>query len=171
MLTAALGLAGVVLGKIGLIILFKYYHMSPTADRAVWAEHNLPSLVEHFVLNPQYIIYSVLGVGWLVAAKFAEAGRHSIPFLIGLIGLMALLPITLDETRVLAIVTFPLIFVYWLSNEGFLASLRNQFISELTLLWLIVPWVWVFQGEPIPSAFSLDALEFFRLIRHLVAPS
>ena len=81
-----------------------------------------------------------MGAGWIAIAKFTEQGQRAIPFLLSLFGLLLLLPIVSDETRVLAIVSFPLMAAYLLLNRDFLQSLSRRFACLVFGMWVLVPW-------------------------------
>jgi len=97
-----------------------------------------------------------LGLGWLVALRFMDWGRNSAPFFITLAGLCLLLPVSEDQTRVLAVITFPLVAVYWLLNKDFLEKLTRKEISLLFTAWTLIPWGWTWVGEPKWSVFPYD---------------
>lgn len=149
-------LSGVMAGKFILFGVFSYYSINVNSGRLYWLHIHLYQLLSQFFFHFQYIIWSVLGLGWLVAIKFSDLGRRSVPFFKALAGLCLLLPITGDQTRVLAIITFPLICVYWLFNQDFLEKLNKPEASVFFVIWLIVPWGWVWDGIPKWSVFPYD---------------
>jgi hypothetical protein len=153
---AASVLAGVVAGKLALVGLFSWLGVEVNSGRLYWLQEHLPLLLEQFLLHVHIILFSVLGLGWLVAVKYVERGREALPFLAALGGLMLLLPISGDQTRVLAVVTFPLIAATWLLSGRVLASLSNRWVAWLLVTWVIVPWSWVWGGLPRWSAFPYD---------------
>jgi hypothetical protein len=69
---------------------------------------------------------------------------------------MLLLVVSGDQTRVFAITSFPLICVFWLLGSDLSARLSDRFVSWLFLAWLVVPWGWVWAGEPKWSVFPYD---------------
>jgi hypothetical protein len=77
-------------------------------------------------------------------------------FFASLIGLCLLLPISGDQTRVLAIITFPLIAAYWLFSPDFLGKISRDEISTLFLIWAIMPLSWVWGGCPKWSVLPYD---------------
>jgi hypothetical protein len=149
-------LLGTMAGKLALVGLFQSLGVQVNSGRLYWLKEHLPLLVEQFFFHLHVILFSVLGLGWLVAVKYLERGRESLPFPVALGGLMLLLPISGDQTRVLAVVTFPLLTIFWLLNGRFLASLSNRSAAWLFLAWVIVPWGWVWGGIPRWSAFPYD---------------
>jgi hypothetical protein len=92
----------------------------------------------------------------LIAIKYAERGKAALPFILSLAVLMLLIPFLEDETRVLAIITFPLLTIFWLANPDFLKTLSKNLVSLLFLFWLIVPWLWIWEGHARGSVFQHD---------------
>lgn len=85
---------------------------------------------------------------------------------------MLLLPVSYDQTRVIAIVTFPLIAAYWLFNEDFLKKISKQETALIFLIGAITPWGWVLGGEPKLSAFPhLIAVVLHTLFGWFSAPT
>lgn len=109
-------------------------------DRLSWLKEHLDLLLGSFFFHPHQIIWSVLGLGWLVALKYTDKGKQSLPFFITLASLMLLLLVSADQTRVLAIITFPLLLTCWLFNRNFLETFTNQQVAGLFLLWVLIPW-------------------------------
>ena len=109
-----------------------------------------------FFYHFEYVLWSIMGVGWLAVAKFAERGKVAVPFLVCLFALLLMLPIVSDETRVLSIMTFPLVAAYLLLNPDFLQSLNSRFVSRIFGIWLLVPWPWAWGGRPLVSIFPYN---------------
>ena len=153
--TAAGVMAGIVVGKLVLMLIFHLAGMQVTG-RTGWLGTYLVTMLAQFWFHSQYVVWTVLGAGWLVAIRYVDRGRAAIPFLACLIGLLPLLLIVNDQTRVIAIVTFPLIFAFWLSEPDFLGSLSRKEVAALAVVWLIVPWAWVYEGVPTWSILPYD---------------
>lgn len=153
---AAFVLAGVVLGKLTLIALFATLGIEVNSGRLWWLRENLPMLLEQFFLHPHVVVWSVLGLGWLILASELQRGRVAWPLALPLLGLMPLLLVSGDQTRVLAIVTFPLITTFWLLEPTVLARHDDRRLTRLFVLWLVVPWIWVWGGVPRWSALPYD---------------
>ena len=149
-------LIGVISGKFLLFSLFSHYSINVNSGRMHWLREHLDLLLNLFFFHFHYIIWSVLGLGWLVALRFTDWGLKSVPFFLTLAGLCLLLPVSGDQTRVLAIITFPLVSVYWLFNQDFLEKLTKREISLLFTAWALMPWGWVWGGAPKWSAFPYD---------------
>ncbi len=149
-------LIGVIAGKFVLFGLFSYYSIDINSGRMHWLREHLHLLLNQFFFHFHYIVWSVLGLGWLVALKFADLGAKSVPFFLALAGLCLLLPVSGDQTRVLAIIIFPLVSVYWLLNQDFIEKLTKREISLLFTAWAMMPWGWVWGGAPKWSSFPYD---------------
>lgn len=150
--------AGIITGKIFLVKLFAHLGASVNSGRMYWVKGHLPEMLHQFAFHWQYIIYSSLGLGWIVVIKYTEKRKAAIPFLFSLGCMMLLLPISGDQTRVLAIVTFPLLAVFILFNKPFVDSIDNTLRSWLFLTWLVLPYVWVWGGNPRWSVFPYDVV-------------
>jgi hypothetical protein len=155
---AAASLAGVVAGKVILILIFHHYGIQVNSGRSYYLRQYGQMYASMFYYHFQYVVWSVLGVGWLAVAKFAERGKSALPFLLPLFGLLLMLPIIGDETRVLAIVSFPLVAAFLLLNPDFLRSLDGRFVSWIFGIWLIVPWPWAWGGRPMVSIFPYNVV-------------
>lgn len=144
------------MGKFALCQIFDFNHMNVDMNRIDWLQENLSRLMREFSMHFQTIVWSVLGLGWLVALRFFDLRSRSYSFFISLGSFMLLLPIISDYTRVMALITFPLISVYWLMNAEFLEKLSLKEVSSLFLLWVIMPWSWMWGETARGSVFSYD---------------
>jgi len=154
--SALILLIGIAAGKVALIGIFSYFGVHVNSGRMYYLGEHLSTVLGNFFFHFHQVVWSVLGLGWLVALKFADIGKRSIPFFVALFGLMLLLPFSADQTRVLAVGTFLTIAVYWLLNEDFLKQITNRQVAVIFLLWVLMPWSWVWQGVPKWSVFPYD---------------
>jgi len=161
---AVVFLAGVLCGKAVLIAIVGIFDIDVSSGRADWLSHHLSDLLAQFAGHFQLILWSALGLGWLVALRFASEQKAARAFLLPFGGLLCLLPIVADQTKVIANISFPLILNYWLLNRGFLVRITRPEITLLVLIWLLLPWQWVWEGVQRPSVFSYD---LFVLAHHL----
>lgn len=149
-------LAGVIVGKCLLHWLFQHFGLHLNSGRLYWLRQHLPALLAQTLLHLHLVLWSALGLGWVVVLAWMERGKAARPMLLALAGLLLLLPVSGDQTRVLALVTLPLLSVYWLLNPGFLAGLNRTLVSALFGLSLMLPWSWVWEGLPRWSALPFD---------------
>jgi hypothetical protein len=108
--------------------------------------------LRNFVLRFQVIIYSFLGVLWFPALIGFFRTRNRIYWLTVFLFMVSLAAIAADQTRVIAIVTFPLFFFAFLDNQKRLGELSRSSISKLALLYLVIPYFWVWNGNPQASS-------------------
>jgi hypothetical protein len=151
-------LVGILLGKLTLTAIFFGFSIEIKVGRQQWMILHLGKIVSEFFLHFQYVIWSIFGVGWLAAVKYAEYSKYPSPFFRALLLLGCLLLVSQDQTRVITIITFPIVMAYWLYDEGFLRSVTRREASVAMLVWGLTPWSWVWAGEPKWSAFPYDLL-------------
>jgi hypothetical protein len=149
-------LAGIVAGKMILVAMFHLLDAGVSYGRLKWLIEHHEMLLGNFFLHFNYILWSSLGVGWIVLFKYIDEESSCACFTIPLSFLMLLLVISGDQTRVFAITSFPLICVFWLLGSNLPARLSNRFVAWLFLAWLVVPWGWVWAGEPKWSVYPYD---------------
>jgi hypothetical protein len=155
-LWAASFLAGVILGKIALIAVFAHYGVVVNSGRLHYLLANLTDLFAQFWFHWQVILWSVLGLGWFLVFKSLDAGRRYAAPLVAFAGLLLLSTISGDQTRVVAIASFPLVAAVWLLDEDFLKRLPKPTVAILATLWLVAPYAWVWKGKPMWSVFPYD---------------
>jgi hypothetical protein len=151
-------LAGIIIGKLILMIMFYLLDAGVNYGRLKWLLEHYEILLGRFFLHFNYILWSALGLGWIVLVKYVDEETSYFCFVVPLLFLMLLLLVTGDQTRVFAITSFPLICVFWLLRIDLSARLSDRFVSWLFLVWLVVPWGWVWAGEPKWSVFSYDVV-------------
>lgn len=149
-------LAGVILGKCLLQLLFQHFGLHLNSGRLYWLRQHLPALLGQTLLHLHLVLWSALGLGWVLVLTWMERGKAARPLLLALAGLLLLLPVSGDQTRVLALVSLPLLSVYWLLNPGFLDGLNRTLVSALFGLSMMLPWSWVWEGLPRWSALPFD---------------
>lgn len=147
---------GVIAGKVALVGLFRHCGIEVNSGRAYYLREHLQVFLSAFFFHLHDILWSVLGLGWLIALRFTDWGRRAVPFFVGLAGVCVLLPVVADQTRVFAVVTFPLVTAYWLLNRDFLGKLGRREVALILAIWAIVPLGWVWDGVPRWSVFPHD---------------
>jgi hypothetical protein len=145
----------IIAGKLILVGLFRFYSIQ-SAGRGVFLWQHLHTYLKQYFFHFHYIIWSALGAGWWIALRYADFGRHKIVFFVTLFSLLMVAPVVGDQTRVIAVITFPLIAAYWLFNEDFLAGFSRQEASIIFLAWAVIPWQWVWGGVPRWSVLPYD---------------
>jgi hypothetical protein len=153
---ACSALVGIMAGKLILVLLFRHYGIEVNSGRPHFVRDFAHLAIPYLFYHWQYILWSVLGIGWLAVARLVDDWKRATPFFIALFGSLLLLLIVIDETRVLAIVTFPLFAAYLMLNGEYLGAMSGRFGAAVFGLWLLVPWPWVWTGKPLVSAFPYD---------------
>lgn len=149
-------LGGAVLGKLALYAIFYLAGIHLNSGRLYYLQSEIAQFVAKAALHAHVVIWSTLGAGWLIAVRYADLGRRSLPFFLALAGAVAVTAISDDQTRVVAIVAFPLVALHWLLDRGFLSAVTRQQAAILLLVFLLVPWTWTWGGKPMWSVFPYD---------------
>jgi hypothetical protein len=165
------GIFGLLLGKYALSMIFHLNHITLNSNRFLIGFENFKLFSwEAFKFLPN-ITWSLLGVVWVViySAKQNKLLKAWQVFVL-------LLPIFItfivgDESRIATLVGFMSVFYLILANEKIIEMLDFTYIRHLYLLWLIVPWVWVW-GVLRPGTFLVDlAYVYARLFHPLALPT
>ena len=144
---------GLIVGKVIQTILFNYLDLNLNSGRAFWLQNHYQGLINQFTFNFQFILWSTVGLGWLLVIQYVDTTKNYWGFLISLVMLLCLLPLVQDQTRVLSIILFPVFLNYCLLNTDFLKTISRTQCAFAFLLWLLIPWGWVFSGKVQVSAF------------------
>lgn len=147
----ALLVAGTAVGRLLLAGVFAWSGVGSPSGRQEWIADYAAVLAERAYLGWPWLIWSVLGLGWLLAAFHAAQGRASLSLFVPLALLLLLAPLVYDQTRVLAIVTFPLLYRAWIANPDFLRRLGGRRAAWLAVVWAVVPVIFVLGAEPFGS--------------------
>jgi hypothetical protein len=140
-------LLGVVLGKLLLTLIFAANGVFVAKGRT---SIGLEGLKDNLDLVSRYgflIYWSMLGVLWIVLIRaFAAKNRESFALLVSLLIPFTVVFFVRDSSRVIQLTSFLTIAVGLLSNQHFLEFISIKQIKLLLLAWLLVPWVWIWQG-------------------------
>jgi hypothetical protein len=128
--------------------------MNIQQDRAGMLFSGWKPSFKQMVFNIHYSLWSLLGIGWYLALKYLDLGFRSLPLFVPLVGLLLMILAVLDQTRVLAIVSFPLLMSAWILNQSFLGRFARAEATLLAVLGAAVPYVWVWEGLPQGSVLS-----------------
>jgi hypothetical protein len=154
---AAAWVCGTIVGKSTLIVAFAYWGVEVNNGRLVLFAHEFRTLLLEAAFHGQVIVWSMLGVGWLVLAGYVDRlRRQALPLVVGLLLCMPFLVLAQDETRVMSVITFPLLAGYWLFDQRVLARVSDGDASFILVAWLVVPWSWTWLGIPRWSALPYD---------------
>jgi len=137
---------GVILGKIILIYIFEVNNIKVARDGIALGFYYFSKSANLAVSLFLPILLSMLGSIWIffILAILQKTKESLALFLSALIPL-ALVFIVLDETRILQLTGFLLILFGLITNENFLSKLSDRIIKAIIILWVFLPWVWVWQ--------------------------
>lgn len=157
----ALFFIGLIIGKILQTTLFNYLDLNLNAGRAFWLQNHYQNLISQFTFNFQFILWSALGLGWLLVIQYIDTTKNYLGFLVSFALLLLILPIVQDQTRVLSIILFPIFLNYCLFNVDFVKTISRTQCAFTFLLWLLIPWGWVFSGKVQVSVFPYSLINLF----------
>lgn len=147
-------ITGLIIGK---IILYKIYNDESFVDgRMQWIGDALLHLLYNFYFNFYNILWFSLGAGWLIIIHFFLNQKQKWPFLISLLSLIFVLPFVDDHSRVFSASSFMLIMIYILCNDEFLNTVSFKQLSLFFLIWILLPYSWVWQGDLRSTMFLYD---------------
>ncbi len=69
-----------------------------------------------------------------------------------------------DETRVVALVTLPIVLTALLLDPEFLSRIKSRHAAAFFILWVSLPWSWAWEGVPRWSAFPYDVVYAVQLL-------
>ncbi len=150
--------AGITLGKLVLGAIINVNDIPLNSGRSVYLIVNIKQQLREFLLRFQVIVFSFLGVVWIPAIAAFLVSRKKFYWLATFIFVLGLSAVVPDQTRVVAIVTFPVVFMALLDNRNLLARLNRPMVVCLAVLYLIVPYSWVWNGNPQVSSFPYSLL-------------
>ena len=152
-------LAGTVVGKGVLICLFERWNVPVNDGRMVLFGHEFQDLLGGAFFHAEIVLWSAFGVGWIALFRYVDRlRREAIPCLVGLLACSPFLVLARDETRVVSIVTFPVIAGCLLLRASSLSIASRRDVAAFFLLWLIIPWMWAWNGVPRWSATPYDVM-------------
>ena len=144
-------IAGALAGRLLLVGIFTASGIGSPSGRLQWIADFAGVLAERAYLGWPWLIWSVLGMGWLVAVFHAMQGRAALSLFVPLAAVLLLTPLVFDQTRVMAIVTFPLLYRAWIANPAFLRDLGRRRAAWLAVAWAVVPVIFVLGARPYGS--------------------
>lgn len=147
-------IAGAITGRLILTILFDRWNLQATSGRLAWFQKHLNEMSQQVMQSPGLCLWAILGLAWVVLfLHIASDIKISRTILIPILFLSVLVFTTADKTRVMALATFPLLSVMWLKNESFLKAFNKKVTVTLGLIWLVAPWVFIWETNLYTSTF------------------
>jgi hypothetical protein len=139
-------LVGVSAGKILLTLVFEVNQVVVSKNRI---SIGISGLKSNFELIEKYgflIYYSMLGSIWIILLiAIIKHSRESIALLSAIIIPLVVVLFVRDSSRVIQLTSFLPIAIGLLSNKEILTKISDKTIKIVLLIWLIIPWVWIWQ--------------------------
>ena len=145
---------GTILGIVFLNFIFEYFSINIISDRSTWYLDALPHLLYTFFFRFYNIIWFSIGVGWFVIFKLYTSTDKKISFFLPFSCMIFMLTIIPDTTRTFSVMSFFIISIFILLNEKFLQKISKIEITNIFILWAVIPYGWVWQGVARPSHLS-----------------
>lgn len=141
-------LSGLIAGRVALSLWFLHLNFHLSGDRLSWATDNLSVMLAEALAHPHIKLWGVLGGGWLtVALVLAHAGAGLRLWLgLPLLGLLGLVLLVADTTRVLGHALFPLLWIGMLTRREFLEARYAELARWLGWAALAIPYIFVIGG-------------------------
>jgi hypothetical protein len=146
-------IGGLILGKVLILLLFSFLHISMSADRLTNMISDVSIYIDQWKVSWPYILYSIFGVGWLLI--FTKL-KKTWPLLVGGIFTFFFVIIMGDQTRVGAIVLFPAVFFWIFMDKELFSTINQKMIVCLVVLYLVLPVVFVWGGFPYKNLWTYD---------------
>jgi hypothetical protein len=139
-------LVGVLAGKILLTIVFELNQVVVSKNRVSIGINGLQSNFELIEKFGFLVYYSMLGSIWIILLiALFKRNRESIALLLAILIPVVVVLFVRDSSRVIQLTSFLPVAIGLLSNKGVLETISNKTIKIVALIWLIIPWVWIWQ--------------------------
>ena len=149
-------LVGVIIGKIILTIYFQHIGLELNSGRTWYVITKSKHFLYNSFFNFYVILWFSLSLGWIVVVRFLFSSNKN-NFLVLLLFVQFLIILIVDDqTRVFAGLSFLILLSQIFLNEDFLKEIKRQEIVLLLVLWIIMPYGWVWQGVLRSSMFMYD---------------
>lgn len=115
--------------------------------RALWLADHFSELTLSTFLNFPQVLWSLFGFGWLIIFAVVQRTKINIVYSIPVVLVLLLAFISADQTRTMAIASFPFILRLIILNEDFYANVPKVEFRKLAFLVVLSPIVWVWSGD------------------------
>jgi hypothetical protein len=138
---------GILIGKLLLNFIFKVQGVVVSKNRVSIGFDGLKSNLELITKYGFLIYWSMLGVIWFILIMaLVKRNRDSLALLLSLLIPLVVVFFVRDSSRVIQLTSFLTIAIGLISNKNILESISNKQIKIIFVFWLLIPWVWVWQG-------------------------
>ena len=145
--TMVFAILGAAVGRAALEALFRIRGIE-VSSRAQEALGNLATAPTQFVGAFVLVVLSGLGVGWVVVIS---GWREHVVGVVGtgvpLVLALGLSVISLDQTRVFALVSLYVVLLAVVTNAKLISQMSARMSGVVAVLFLLYPGIWVWEGE------------------------
>lgn len=155
-------LLGTVLGRISVALIHAMNKAPLQNDRIGTATNLYRRAVSAFVSEPFSLLWSILGIGWFALAVLLIKSKsyQRLAILASVVFLWLIAGSTLDASRVGIVSSFLLLFGLIVHNEDVLKSLRHKDILIALLVFILIPRIWIWEGNYTGSCLSENIAQF-----------
>ena len=140
-------LLGICLGKALLTIIFRSHNILVSKNRVSIGLDGLKTNLELITKYGFLIYWSMLGVIWFVLiVALLKRNRDSFALLISLLVPFFIVFFVRDSSRVIQLTSFLTVAFGLVSNKNVLQSISNKQVKFIFSIWILIPWVWIWQG-------------------------
>lgn len=140
------------IGKFFLVLWFYYMDISLVGGRTNYFENNIMQFLAEWKNNWLLILYSLLGVGWIIVFKYF---KETWPVILSALIIFFFTAAVGDQTRVGVIVLFPTVMYWVFLNKKLWVRVSNKFAIFTIILYIFLPVV-VIWGSLQSSVFDDD---------------
>ena len=138
---------GIAMGKALLIMIFKAQGVVVSKNRVSIGLDGLKNNLELIGKYGFLIYWSMLGVVWFVLiVALIKRNRDSIALLFSILIPIFIVFFVRDSSRVIQLTSFLTVAFGLVSNKNVLQSISNRQIKFIFVVWILIPWVWIWQG-------------------------
>lgn len=141
-----------VMGKVIMTVVFHVLGIEILGDRLIFMQKYLLEFLRQWKASWPWALYAIFGMGWfLILSHF----RNAWPLVVAALLTFFALLIFGDQSRVSTIITFPSLF-YWVFANRKIWKNRKPIENGIVLLYIVVPFVYVWGGQPFGSMDKYD---------------
>lgn len=139
---------GLIAGRLLLIVVFAANGASMEGSRIEIARDLYRRAAAAFLSAPFSLLWSIFGVGWFAIIFGVSKGALRIRWYIPALSLLFLVSgLTLDASRVAIVSSSLVVLGGVVLNEDLLAKIDRRFLYWSTITFLLVPRVWIWEGN------------------------
>lgn len=153
---AVAALGGVIAGRGILSCIVLYFGINLDGGHSSYFLEHASTIMSDNAYSLEAFVFGTLGLGWLPILYYGQNGACRATLFASLAVCSAVAFLTIDVTRVFAIITYPVIYHCLLTDETWLRSATYRNVAAIMVIWLVVPWLFDWQGRFRATVFPYD---------------